>query len=92
MTAPLQDAYDRLFERYGPQRWWPGDSPLEILVGTVLVQNTNWRNVEKAIDNVAEVAHVQWFGQAGGKTAVPVVIDVAAHAVGGDGDHRYRRG
>jgi endonuclease-3 related protein len=54
LTAPLQDAYDRLFERYGPQRWWPGDSPLEILVGTVLVQNTNWRNVEKAIDNLRE--------------------------------------
>lgn len=54
MTAPLQDAYDRLLARFGPQRWWPGDSPLEVLVGTVLVQNTNWRNVEKAIDNLRE--------------------------------------
>ncbi|MGC3972556.1 MAG: endonuclease III domain-containing protein [Pirellulales bacterium] len=54
MTAPLLDAYDRLLARFGPQHWWPGDSPLEILIGTVLVQNTNWRNVEKAIDNLRE--------------------------------------
>lgn len=54
MTAPVQDAFDRLLQRYGPQHWWPGEGPFEILVGTVLVQNTNWRNVEKAIDNLRE--------------------------------------
>lgn len=54
MTAPVQDAFDRLLTSYGPQRWWPGEGPFEILVGTVLVQNTNWRNVEKAIDNLRE--------------------------------------
>ena len=50
----MQDAFDRLLQRYGPQHWWPGEGPFEILVGTVLVQNTNWRNVEKAIDNLRE--------------------------------------
>ncbi|HYF00091.1 MAG TPA: endonuclease III domain-containing protein, partial [Planctomycetota bacterium] len=35
--------------RYGPQRWWPGDSPFEIMVGAILTQNTSWKNVEKAI-------------------------------------------
>ena len=54
MTVPVQDAFDRLLKSYGPQRWWPGEGPFEILVGTVLVQNTNWRNVEKAIDNLRE--------------------------------------
>ncbi|MBA4019750.1 MAG: endonuclease [Pirellula sp.] len=54
MTAAVQEAFDRLLERYGPQHWWPGEGPFEILVGTVLVQNTNWRNVEKAIDNLRE--------------------------------------
>ena len=34
--------------------WWPGDSPFEIIVGAVLVQNTAWRNVERAIDNLRE--------------------------------------
>jgi len=44
--------YDRLYDHYGPQYWWPGESNLEIMVGAVLTQNTNWINVEKAIDNL----------------------------------------
>ena len=39
---------------FGPQHWWPGDSPFEIMVGAVLVQNTAWRNVERAIANLRE--------------------------------------
>ena len=50
----LHDVYQRLFDAYGPQRWWPGDTPFEIMVGAVLVQNTNWKNVEKAIANLRE--------------------------------------
>ena len=37
---------------YGPQQWWPGDTPFEIMVGAVLTQNTAWTNVEKAIANL----------------------------------------
>mgnify|MGYP002624965806 CR=1 FL=1 len=36
----------------GPQGWWPGQSPLEVMVGAILVQNTSWKNVERAIDNL----------------------------------------
>lgn len=43
-------AYELLFERFGPQRWWPADSPWEVCTGAVLTQNTNWRNVEKALE------------------------------------------
>jgi len=50
--VPLMDIYRALFGRWGPQHWWPGDTPLEISVGAVLTQNTNWRNVEKAIANL----------------------------------------
>ncbi len=50
----FQQVYDRLFEHFGPQDWWPGDTPLEIMVGAVLTQNTNWVNVEKAIFNLKE--------------------------------------
>ncbi len=39
-------------EHFGPQHWWPGDTPFEIMVGAVLTQNTNWKNVEKAITNL----------------------------------------
>ncbi len=44
--------YNRLYKAFGPQHWWPGDSPFEIIVGAVLTQNTNWGNVEKAINNL----------------------------------------
>ncbi len=44
--------YQKLFSHYGPQHWWPGDSPFEIMVGAVLTQNTAWTNVEKAITNL----------------------------------------
>ena len=46
--------YEKLLDRFGPQQWWPGESPLEVMVGAVLVQNTSWRNVERAIDNLRE--------------------------------------
>jgi len=48
----LSDIYKRLFGYFGPQEWWPGDSPFEIAVGTILTQNTSWRNVEKVIQNL----------------------------------------
>jgi endonuclease-3 related protein len=46
--------YRRLLEALGPQHWWPGDSPWEVMIGAVLVQNTNWKNVERAIENIRE--------------------------------------
>ena len=45
----LRDVYRRLRRRYGPQHWWPADSPFEVMVGAVLTQSTSWTNVEKAI-------------------------------------------
>ncbi len=46
------EIYQALFDRFGPQHWWPGDSPLEVMVGAVLTQNTNWTNVSRAIANL----------------------------------------
>ncbi len=51
-SRKLQNIYKLLHDRFGHQHWWPGDSPLEICVGAILTQNTNWRNVEKAIANL----------------------------------------
>ena len=48
-SAEIWSLYDRLFDAYGPQHWWPGDSPYEVIVGAILTQNTNWTNVEKAL-------------------------------------------
>lgn len=41
--------YQQLFSYYGPQYWWPADTTIEMMIGAILVQNTNWSNVEKAI-------------------------------------------
>lgn len=48
----LMTMYRALFKAYGPQRWWPGDTLFEVMVGAVLTQNTAWVNVEKAIRNL----------------------------------------
>ena len=48
----LMEIYDRLLEHFGPQHWWPGQTPFEVMVGAVLTQNTNWQNVVRAIDNL----------------------------------------
>ena len=48
----LVDIYHKLHKAFGPQHWWPGNTPFEVAVGAVLTQNTNWGNVEKAILNL----------------------------------------
>jgi endonuclease-3 related protein len=41
-----------LLEHFGHQNWWPAETELEVMVGAVLTQNTNWKNVERAIQNL----------------------------------------
>jgi len=48
----LTEIYQLLYDRFGPQRWWPGETQFEIIIGAILTQNTNWANVEKAIANL----------------------------------------
>ena len=54
MENMLMKIYRLLFEAYGPQHWWPGESPFEVMVGAILTQNTSWKNVEKAIHRLKE--------------------------------------
>lgn len=54
MSGILKEVYNRLFDAFGPQNWWPGETAFEMMVGAVLVQNTSWQNVERAIDNLRE--------------------------------------
>jgi len=48
----FMEIYNRLLSYFGPQRWWPAETPYEVVVGAILTQNTSWRNVERAIDNL----------------------------------------
>jgi endonuclease-3 related protein len=45
--------YDAMLARFGPQNWWPANTPTEMVIGAILTQNTAWRNVEKAIGAMA---------------------------------------
>jgi len=55
----LTDMYRAMLGKLGPQHWWPAaagaesaEGKLEICIGAVLTQNTNWGNVELAIRNL----------------------------------------
>jgi endonuclease-3 related protein len=54
MKSVLQEVYRRLLDAFGPQKWWPGDTQFEVMVGAILVQNTSWQNVERAIRNLRD--------------------------------------
>lgn len=50
----LMAMYGRMEKHYGPTGWWPAKTAFEVAVGAILVQNTNWTNVEKAIANLRD--------------------------------------
>lgn len=52
ISKKLTEVYQLLFDRFGPQHWWPGETQFEIIAGAILTQNTNWANVKKAIANL----------------------------------------
>ena len=54
------EAYDLLYSHFGSQDWWPGETPLEVMVGAVLTQNTNWKNVTKAIENLRQAGMLDY--------------------------------
>jgi endonuclease-3 related protein len=45
----LLKIYKLLDGYFGDLHWWPADEPFEVMVGTILTQNTAWTNVETAI-------------------------------------------
>lgn len=48
--SALREVYNTLLACYGPQHWWPGETPFEVIVGAILTQNTSWHNAARAID------------------------------------------
>ena len=53
-TECLWRIYERLNDHFGNLNWWPGETPFEVIIGAILTQNTNWKNVELAIGNLKE--------------------------------------
>ncbi len=54
MQLTIYKLYTKLERYYGKTNWWPAEGVFEIIVGAVLTQNTNWRNVEKALNNLKD--------------------------------------
>lgn len=52
IKTKLMKIYQILLAACGPQHWWPGDTPFEVIIGAILTQSTAWTNVEKAIANL----------------------------------------
>ncbi|OYT32516.1 endonuclease III [Candidatus Woesearchaeota archaeon ex4484_78] len=67
MEDKLLQVFNILLDSYGPQGWWPikgkyskdnfsrkleRDEVFEICVGAILTQNTAWKNVERALNNL----------------------------------------
>jgi endonuclease III related protein len=50
--AQIRAFYRTLLAAWGPQHWWPAHTPLEVIVGAFLTQNTAWTNVERALANL----------------------------------------
>lgn len=50
----LRTLYQTLAAHYGPQHWWPSQSPLETLVGACLTQGTAWTSVERSLANLRQ--------------------------------------
>ena len=48
----IREVFDRLMDAFGPQGWWPAETPFETMVGAILTQNTAWVNVERAIGSL----------------------------------------
>ncbi|WP_293444122.1 endonuclease [Persephonella sp.] len=60
----IKEIYKKLLDHFGFQNWWPvhkeTDRFLEVSIGAILTQNTNWKNVEKAIENLIRENVLSW--------------------------------
>lgn len=60
----VAEVYERLLRAQGPAGWWPAETPFEVCVGAVLVQNTAWSNVEKALQALRDASRLSYDGLA----------------------------
>ena len=75
LMTDFQQVYQLLFDHYGPQHWWPADTPFEVLVGAVLTQNTSWGNVGKALVCLRERGLLEYetFSQLAPEEIAPLI-------------------
>jgi len=52
--------YEELLRQFGPQGWWPARTRLEVILGAILTQNTNWQNAARAIGRLRASGFLRW--------------------------------
>jgi endonuclease-3 related protein len=65
-TQDLLDVYGALeaMHAWRGWHWWPDADPFEVVVGCILVQNTSWTNVERAIENLRSADRLNFAAMA----------------------------
>ncbi|QLL69120.1 endonuclease III domain-containing protein [Lactobacillus sp. 3B(2020)] len=58
MKLTLEQLYHKMHQAIGPSGWWPADSKAEIIMGAILIQNTNWRNADRALAQLRQATHL----------------------------------
>ena len=48
----VRELFQALLNAFGPQHWWPARTAFEVILGSILVQNTAWTNAAKALDRL----------------------------------------
>jgi endonuclease III related protein len=61
-ASRLRLMYRRLAQAYGPQHWWPAQSPFEVILGAYLTQNTSWKSVEISLANLRKAGALSISG------------------------------
>jgi endonuclease-3 related protein len=61
ITQLLTELYEALRSHFGHRNWWPAQTSFEVCVGAVLTQNTAWKNVAKAIENLKAASSLDPF-------------------------------
>lgn len=52
VNTTFHQIYTLLLDHFGQQNWWPAETQIEMVVGAILTQNTNWKNVDRALANL----------------------------------------
>jgi len=48
----LRKLHRMLEKAYGPQYWWPAETPFEVVLGAYLTQNTSWTAAARSLANL----------------------------------------
>ena len=59
MQLTITQLYQKMRRQMGPSGWWPADSKEEIVIGAILIQNTNWRNADRALNLLRQATGLQ---------------------------------